>query len=118
MHIGQLDKYVTIQRRSATLDDYGQKSDSWSDVCNAWTNIRPISGREKMRNGVIESTISHTIAMHFNPVLMPLIEADSLRIVHVDDWSSRIFNVQSAINFNEQYQWIVFECEEGGATGD
>ena len=117
MNINQLDRYVLIQKRSDTKDDYGQKSASWTTVCDAWANIRPVTGNEKRRSGAIESTVSHTIAIHYNPDLMPLIDADAYRIV-LDEGYQRVFGIKSAIDLEERHQWIVFDCEEGSQDGD
>jgi len=46
MKIGKLDKRITLQSRSATLDDYGQELNSWSDIATVWANVKPLGGRE------------------------------------------------------------------------
>ena len=60
MDIGKLDKRITLQSRSATLDSYGQEIDSWTDVATVWANVKPVGGREKLRSMQVDSLLTHT----------------------------------------------------------
>lgn len=117
MNIGSLNKRLILQKPSDTLDDYGQKSTSWSDVKTIWGNIKPVSGREKMRSGAVESTLSHTIAVRFDTDLCPLMELDGHRIKYSPPEGERLFNIKTAIDMDEKRQYIIMDCEEGSVTG-
>ena len=111
--VRRLDKYVSIQRRSTVKDGYGQESTEWVEVKSVWAEIRPITGREKMRAGAIEMTVTHTVAIRFDADLEPLIEMDNCRIT----CRGRAFRVKSAIDLNEERKWIILDCEEGAVNG-
>ena len=117
MDIGKFDKRVTLQNRSATLDDYGQQINSWSDVATVWANIKPIGGREKMRSMMIESTLTHTIAVRYDVRFLPPTKVDAWRIKYVTPAGERIFNITAAMDMNEERKYIIFDCTEGNEVG-
>lgn len=117
MDIGKLNKRITLQNRSATLDDYGQELNSWSNVATIWANVKPISGREKLRSMAIESTLTHTIAIRYNVRFMPPTTVDAWRISYITPAGNRIFNITSARDVDEDRRYIIFDCTEGNEVG-
>lgn len=113
MDVRRLNKYITIQKPSTVKDSYGQESTEWVYVKAVWAEIKPITGREKMRAGAVEMTITHTVAIRFDADLEPLTDMDGLRIAY----SGRILAIKSAIDLNEERKWIVLDCEEGTFSG-
>jgi SPP1 family predicted phage head-tail adaptor len=113
--IGRLDKRVTIQRRSATKDSYGQELDSWTTIAQVWAQVKPLGGRERMRNAamVVESILTHTVTVRYSETLMPPLEADAWRILY----GSRIFNITSSRDVEEDRRFIEFDCTEGSVNG-
>jgi SPP1 family predicted phage head-tail adaptor len=110
---GQLNRRITVQTRSATLDAYGQQLNSWATLLTVWANIRPIGGNEKLRAMAMASQLSHTVLVRYNPAFMPPTTADAWRILY----GSRVFNIQAARNVDEANQWIIFDCTEGTLDG-
>lgn len=110
MSAGKLDRRVTVQRRSATTDGYGQESGSWVDIATVWANVRPIGGREKLRAMAYESTLTHTVMVRYRSDFLPAIEADAWRI----KYGSRFFQVTASMDVNDARKYIVFDCIETG----
>jgi SPP1 family predicted phage head-tail adaptor len=112
---GKRDRRITIQKPGTDLDSYGQVvADGWTDVATVWANIRPVSGREKLRAGAVESTLSHTVSVLYQSKLMPPLIADAWRI----KFGPRLFNIVSAYSPNESREDIIFSCEEGSLDGN
>lgn len=113
--IGRLDKRVTIQRRSATLDSYGQELDSWTTIAQVWAQVKPLGGKERMRNTamVVEAILTHTVTVRYSETLMPPLEADAWRILY----GSRIFNISTSRDVEEERRFIEFDCTEGSVNG-
>lgn len=113
--IGRLDKRVTIQRRSATLDGYGQELDSWTTIAQVWAQVKPLGGRERMRTVamVVESILTHTVTVRYSDTLMPPLEADAWRILY----GSRILNISTSRDVEEDRRFIEFDCTEGSVNG-
>ena len=108
-----MNQRVTIQRRSATKDAYGQEIDSWIVVAEVWANIRPISGREKLRAFAVESDLTHTVSVRYSAALLPPKTVDAWRVVY----DSRVFNITATMNIDEGNKLIVFDCVEGSLDG-
>jgi SPP1 family predicted phage head-tail adaptor len=117
MDIGKLDKRIKLQSRSATLDDYGQQIDSWSDVATVWANVKPIGGREKLRAMAIESVLTHTVAVRYDVRFMPPRTVDAWRIAYITPAATRIFNITSAQDLDEARKYIIFDCTEDSEVG-
>ena len=117
MDIGKLDKRITLQIRSATLDDYGQELNSWSDFATVWANVKPVSGREKLRAMAIESVLTHTVAIRYDVRFMPPKVVDAWRIRYVTPAGVRIFNINAAQDLDEARKHIIFDCTEDSETG-
>lgn len=113
--IGRLDKRVTIQRRSATKDSYGQELNSWTTIAQVWAQVKPLGGKERMRNAamVVESILTHTVTVRYSDTLMPPLEADAWRILY----GSRIFNISTSRDVEEDRRFIEFDCTEGSVNG-
>ena len=113
MDPGRLDKRVTIQSRSTSLDAYGQQVDTWVDVLGCWANIRPIGGSERLQAKAVESQLTHTVAVRYNPLLMPPTTVDGYRLLY----GSRIFNIKAGRDLDEAQHWIILDCTEGTLNG-
>jgi SPP1 family predicted phage head-tail adaptor len=117
MDIGKLNKRITLQSRSATLDDYGQELNTWLDVATVWANVKPISGREKLRSMAIESELTHTVSIRYRLNFMPPKTVDAWRINYTTPAGVRIFNITSARDVDEERKYIIFDCTEGNEVG-
>jgi SPP1 family predicted phage head-tail adaptor len=54
---GRLDRKITIQRKSQSLDDDGTPAESWSDFAsNIWASVSPVAGGERFAVPEIGST--------------------------------------------------------------
>lgn len=113
MDIGGLNKRITIQRKSDLLDDYGQLKNDWFDIKTVWADIRPITGREKLRALEINFELSHTIKIRFDSAFLPVRTLSACRV----KYGNRILSITSALDFNEQHEFFILECIEGGPDG-
>lgn len=114
MHAGQLRHTITIQSRSATKDDYGQKVNTWATVATTRADIRPLSGREKVSGMEMAVKLTHTVAVRYQAALVPPLEASTWRVL----FGSRVLNIIASRNLEEKNRWIVLECEEGSLDGE
>ncbi len=47
MQIGQLDRAITIQQFTATVDGAGQEVKAWTTLAIVWARVRPQRGAER-----------------------------------------------------------------------
>lgn len=114
--IGRLDKRVTVQRRSETLDDFGQPIIAWVDIKQVWASIKYIGGREKLRSGVVDSNLNLTIAVRYSVSLMPPKQADGWRIVYQAREGLREFAIVGSRDVDEKHKFIIFDAVEGSVV--
>lgn len=50
MRAGDLDRRVTLRRKTVTQDAYGEEIEDWTDLATIWANVRQESGREFFAN--------------------------------------------------------------------
>lgn len=117
MEIGKFRHRISLQSRSDTLDDYGQQANTWTTVATVWAEIRPVSGREKMRAMAMESELTHTVAIRYDVRFLPPKTVDAWRIQYVTPAATRIFNINAARDVDEGRRYIIFDCTEGSETG-
>lgn len=115
MRISKLQQRITIQRRSTTLDAYGQEINSWINIGTVWAEVKPLSGREKMRSNamVVEAELTHQVTVRYSELFTPSIIADAWRIL----FGTRILNITASMNVDEADKSIIFDCTEGSFDG-
>lgn len=113
MEIGRLNRRISLQQRSGTLDAYGQQLTTWSTIATVWANIKPKGGKERERSMVVESELMHNVTIRYNASFMPPTTVDAWRILY----GTRIFNIVAAYDVDEAHKHIVFECKEGSLDG-
>lgn len=115
MRISKLQQRITVQRRSTTLDAYGQEINSWINIGTVWAEVKPLSGREKMRSNamVVEAELTHQVTVRYSELFTPSTTADAWRIL----FGTRIFNITASMNIDEADKTIIFDCTEGSFDG-
>jgi SPP1 family predicted phage head-tail adaptor len=115
MRISKLQQRITVQRRSTTLDAYGQEINSWTNIGIVWAEVKTLRGAEKLRTNamVVESQLTHQVTVRYSALFLPSIDADAWRIL----LGTRIFNITASWNVDEADKTIVFDCTEGTLDG-
>lgn len=107
---GRLDRRVTIEQPTSSVDSWGQPVEGWAAVASVWANIKPVSTREKMRAGALESEITHTVMVRWREAFAAPAAVDSWRITY----GSRAFRVTGGHCPDEGREAFVFDCVETG----
>ena len=55
---GPLDRRVTIQRATVTVDDFGGETTAWSDVATVWGSKTDVPDGERWRAAEVAATIT------------------------------------------------------------
>ena len=114
MFAAQLRHKISIQKRSSTLDSYGQQPDTWTEVAAVRADIRPARrSDERLAGKQMGTGLTHTIAVRYQAALTPPLETSAWRIV----FDGRIIGIVSGRILNEASRWIVFDCIEGSLDG-
>lgn len=65
MKAGSLDRRITIERFTATVDDFGEEVKSWAPLRTVWANVTPISDGERWRAGEVGATVTTRFAIRW-----------------------------------------------------
>lgn len=66
MRAGSLNTRITIQQQSTTQDALGQPVNTWTDVANAWADVKQVSGLSAIKAGADVSTTRASIRIRRN----------------------------------------------------
>ena len=108
MRLGPLNKRIDIQARSATVDAFGQESETWATVATVWASVEPLSGRELLAAQQVQGETTHRIRMRYQSGV-----TTSSRLL----FNLRPFDVRSVINKNEAGAFLELLCTEGPTNG-
>lgn len=117
MRIGRLDRQVMVQRRTETLDEFGQRTLNWTDVAKVWADIRTMSGRDQEQALAVESELTHTVAVRYRADLALPSNANTVRLLYPTPSGERILNVTALRDLDEDRRWIIFSCVETSTEG-
>lgn len=113
MEPGTMRHRVALQQRSTTKDRFGHEVNTWTTVNTLYANVKPIGVRERMRANVADSTVTHTVVVRYAAALKPIAKLAAMRLLY----DSRLFNINGAIDLNEEHEFLVLECTEGSEDG-
>lgn len=100
---------ITLQKMSETKDEYGTPIGyDWQDVATVWASIEPISGKEYIMLQNTNSELTLRIRMRYLPGV-----TNAMRVVY----ETRIFNIQSVIDYKELHREMHLMCVEGDSSG-
>ena len=105
---GNLNRRISIQKKTGTRDSYGQVDLTWVDIAQVWANIKPITTRSKLRMNAVESSLTATVAIRYDRNLLPLNIADDWRILY----DGRILKIMAAQDLDDAMRFIIFDCVE------
>lgn len=77
MQAGRLNRRVTLQSPSQSVDEIGQPIPGWTDVATLWADIRMKSGLESIKAGASVSVVQASIRVRYRAGITA-----GMRLVH------------------------------------
>ena len=65
MQAGRLNRRVTLQSPSQSVDEIGQPIPGWTDVATVWGDIRMKSGLESIKAGASVSVVQASVRIRY-----------------------------------------------------
>ncbi len=107
MQAGRLNRRVTLQSPSQSVDELGQPIPGWTDVATLWAAIRPMGSNERLAASQMQSGQTHVLTVRHTGSLAAATGA--WRIVY----GARTFGIVGLPrNPDEAGRWLVFDCVE------
>ena len=108
MRAGTLRDRVTIQRELVTPDPRWGGTPGWTDVATVWAEVTPRKATERMKDGGIQSDISHVIRMRYRPDL-----ESKDRVT----WRGQTLEVEGVIDVGGRRRELEVTCRELPTNG-
>ena len=103
MRAGQMNKRVTLQIKSVTIDGLGTEVITWTDHATVWASVEPVTGREYYLAQQQATSISTKIGIRYRRGI-----TGGWRV----KYGNRIFDIQAPINVGEKNKELILLCEE------
>lgn len=110
---GKRNRRVIIQQRSLTQDTSGGQVETWTDVAPVWAAIEPLTAREIVAAQAVQSEVSHSITILWQPAFADPKAVAAMRIVY----GTRIFNIAGSMNPEERNRELILTASEGMNKG-
>lgn len=109
MEAGQLRWRIAIQVKTRAADGQGGYTESWATITggNVWASIEPASSRELFMAQQLQHVVTHKVTIRY---------VAGVTTAHQIVFGSRVFNIQSVLNTDENNRTLVLLCEEGTAS--
>ena len=105
------NKRIKIQKPSVIQDEFGEHVPGWSDVVDVYSSVEPLRVKTKISGSNERSAITHVLSFLWRPSLLEI--DDSWRVIYKE----RVFDIDSAINIDENSIEIELACTEGIREG-
>lgn len=102
---GLLDRRITIQTPSDTLNALGEPVKSWTSYATVWAAIEPISGREFWAMQQVHSEVTVRIRIRYLSGVLPK--------MRISSGGSKVYNIEAIINPGEKNGHLELMCSEG-----
>lgn len=98
MRAGPLRKWIELQRATDSRTTAGGYTKTWSTYACTWCDIRPARGSEFERAEVVQHKRPSKVTMRWPGQTVYAKD----RIIHVDNGSTRTFNIESVVDVGER----------------
>lgn len=106
---GKLRDWVTIQSVAVTRDAGGGAVETWSDITDGERpgKVRPAGSRERFAGMQLQEEVTHEIKIRY---------LSTVTTRHRVLFGSRVFSIQSVIDWNEEHREMSLFCTERKAA--
>lgn len=87
MKAGRLDRRITLQRKSATQNSYGEEVAAWADLATVWAEVVPSAGREAFVAQQFAGFINATFRVRWSSLTRSITDLDRI------SFDGRIYNI-------------------------
>lgn len=106
MRAGRLNQRIAFQRRTESLDGYGEDRGTWSALATVWAGVEPVSGREYFASQQTQSDVTTKIVCRYSSEVSGVTVKD--RILH----GTAYYDIRSIIDVNSRGKELQFMCTQ------
>jgi|SRR5690554_25386 len=103
-HVGQLFHRVDFEVDRGADDGMGGGFEDWQTDFEAWAQVKPVSGNQRLQLDAQQSTVTHTVTMRYRPD----VSLEGRRMKHGD----RVFKIRYYLNEGEEGYYTQLAASE------
>ena len=103
MRIGSQRNKIIIESAALSKDNFGAITRTYSTFATWWASISPITGREYVSDGKVNSEVTTRMRGRWISGILPAMRAK---------FGTRIFSIVAVINIDERNREIELLCKE------
>lgn len=107
MTAGDMDQYITIERKTRAGDGMGGFAETWATWKNVWANAKAKTGRESLDEGRTNAVFVVVFTIY---TLDGLAETDRI------SWRGETYNIRGILREGARPLHVKVEAERGGAS--
>lgn len=88
MDAGSLDRRVTFERATVSVDDYGAAVETWAPLATVWAAVTPISDGERWAAGQVAAEVSARFVVRWSHDVSDISPANRLVM------SGRVYGIE------------------------
>lgn len=106
---GKLRHRVTLQALETTVDDYGMESSGWVDHATVWADVHPVSAREFIAGGQVNSKVTTRITIRYRDDVEPTMRAVS---------RGKVYQIEGVLpDPDSGLEYLTLPCSTGANDG-
>lgn len=103
-----MHKLLTLERQTASVDDFHDGSPTWTEVQDVWGDFSKISGAEAVTNDQQRGHFTHYVTIRYSPEVAAIDSRDRLIV----KGEGRTLEIVAAVNRKEDNHLIDCMCRE------
>lgn len=101
------NRKIILQSPSGTRNAIGERVTTWTNVATVWAEISPLSVRDLLAAGQMQSEVSHRVRVRYGASIAAI--DSSWRVLY----GTRVFVISGVRNINEAGREFELLCHEG-----
>jgi len=103
MKAGQLDQRITIEKLVQEFDIYGQPTNVWITMIEAWAAVEPLQGREYLAAMQTQAETTIRVRLRYRPWITP-----DMRVKH----GTVYYGIESVIDVRSEGRELQLMCKK------
>lgn len=105
--IGELNRRITIEKKTRAADGGGGSNSTWSTFATVWARVKPMGGREIISADGKSHRLTHKVTVRFRTDI-----TTDMRV----KYNGAVMDILSSQDEDDARRWLVLNCEEGSPS--
>lgn len=107
MRAGKMRHRIILQSPGGAIDEFGERTTTWTDVATVWASIEPLTVREQFLAEQAQSSTTHKVRFRYDSSLSTINASWRAK------FGTRVFVIDGVMNKDERNKEYELLCTEG-----